>query len=192
MERAHALNHHAPFLLTHSLLASDSFAADARIIDISSFVEKRALLDPADPDVTGTSWRDRRYSQIRVYATSKLLSLLATSELARRLPAGMRAYSADPGMVKTGFNANAGGPMRLTASLFRPWSITPDQAFGQRCGSPQRHRHPSRTVVSSPGPSRRHRHDSRRTQRSRVPCTTGLPLGWARCGWVFPGCGSAS
>lgn len=126
-ERTYALNHHAPFLLTHALLASGTLTAEARIVNLSTFVEKRGRLDTADPDVTGTSWRDRHYSQLHVYATSKLLSLLATSELARRLPPGMHAYNANPGMVKgTGMNTNAGGLMRLTAPLFRPFSTTPD------------------------------------------------------------------
>lgn len=128
IERTYAINHHAPFLLAHALLAADAFAADARLINLSSFVERRGRLDPADPDVSGTSWRDRFYSQIHVYATSKLLSLLAAAELARRLPSGLQIYSANPGMVKgTGMNANAGGLMRLTAPLFRPFSISPDE-----------------------------------------------------------------
>src|SRR5699024_4264231 len=62
------------------------------------------------------------------YATSKLLSLLATRELARRLPDGMSIYNADPGMVKhTGFNSSAGGLMRLTAPLFKPFATTPEK-----------------------------------------------------------------
>jgi NAD(P)-dependent dehydrogenase (short-subunit alcohol dehydrogenase family) len=127
-ERTYAVNHHAPFLLSHALLEAGALAPDARIVNLSSFVEKRGRLDVTDPDVLGTSWRDRFYSQIHVYATSKLLSLLAAMELARRLPHGMRVYNADPGMVKgTGFNANVGGLMRLTAPLFRPFSITPDE-----------------------------------------------------------------
>ncbi|OOC53411.1 MULTISPECIES: Rossmann-fold NAD(P)-binding domain-containing protein [Nocardiopsis] len=75
--------------------------------------------------MAGTSWRHRFYSRIHVYGTSKLLSLLATRELARRPPAGMRAYNADPGMVRgTAVNRSAGGLMRLTAPLTRPWSRT--------------------------------------------------------------------
>ncbi|WP_113702299.1 SDR family NAD(P)-dependent oxidoreductase [Nonomuraea lactucae] len=128
VERTYAVNHHAPFLLTHALLAEGALTAGARIVNLSSFVEKRGRLDASDPDVSGTSWRDRFYSQIHVYSTSKLLSLLATRELARRLPDGMHVYSADPGMVKdTGINSSAGGLMRLTAPLFRPFSITPDE-----------------------------------------------------------------
>ncbi|SDI23944.1 short chain dehydrogenase [Sinosporangium album] len=127
-ERTYAVNHHAPFLLTHALLKAGMFTPEARIINLSSFLEKRGKLDVHDPDVLGTSWRKRFYSQIHVYATSKLLSLLASKELARRLPQGVKVYNADPGMVKgTGINTNAGGLMRLTAPLFRPFSITPDE-----------------------------------------------------------------
>ncbi|GII95298.1 SDR family NAD(P)-dependent oxidoreductase [Sinosporangium siamense] len=128
VERTYAINHHAPFLLTHTLLEAGAFTSTARIINLSSFVEKRGKLDPTDPDVAGTSWGRRFYSQIHVYSTSKLVGLLATAELARRLPEGMSAYNANPGMVKgTGMNTNAGGLMRLTAPVFRPFSITPDK-----------------------------------------------------------------
>lgn len=128
VERTYALNHHAPFLLTHSLLAAGALGIEARIINMSSFVERRGRLDAADPDVAGTSWNRRFYNQINVYATSKLVSLLAARELARRLPEGMSLYNADPGMVRgTAMNSNAGGLMRLTAPLFRPFTITPDE-----------------------------------------------------------------
>ncbi|OKH99663.1 short-chain dehydrogenase [Streptomyces sp. CB02923] len=126
-ERAHALNHHAPFLLTHALLADGTLAPGARIINLSTFVEKRGKVDTGDPDVTGRSWKTRFYHQLNVYASSKLISLLATRELARRLPDGMSAYNADSGMVKgTAINSNAGGLMRLTAPLFKPFAVSPD------------------------------------------------------------------
>ncbi|MFJ2768930.1 SDR family NAD(P)-dependent oxidoreductase [Streptomyces sp. NPDC087300] len=128
VERAYALNHHAPFPLTHALLAEGALAPQARIINLSSFVEKRGTLDAADPDVAGTSWSNRFYHQINVYATSGLVSLLAARELARRLPDGMSLYNANPGMVKgTALNSDAGGLMRLSAPLFRPFSLTPDE-----------------------------------------------------------------
>ncbi|WP_097867281.1 SDR family NAD(P)-dependent oxidoreductase [Streptomyces sp. rh34] len=128
VERTYALNHHAPFLLTHALLAAGVLTPEARIINMSSFVEKRGKLDATDPDVAGTSWSNRFYNQINVYATSKLVSLLAARELAHRLPEGMSLYNANPGMVKgTAMNSNAGGLMRLTAPLFRPFAITPDE-----------------------------------------------------------------
>ncbi|MEU0500953.1 SDR family NAD(P)-dependent oxidoreductase [Nocardia sp. NPDC005998] len=129
LERAYAINHHAPFLLTHSLIGLGALEADARVVNLSTFVEKRGRLDRTAPEVTGTSWR-RRYSQLHVYATSKLASLLATSELAQRLPAGMSIYSANPGMVRdTSINRSAGGLMRWTAPLFKPFAITPAEGI---------------------------------------------------------------
>ncbi|MEU9187781.1 SDR family NAD(P)-dependent oxidoreductase [Streptomyces sp. NPDC048484] len=128
VERTYALNHHAPFLLTHALLAEGALTPEARIINMSSFVEKRGKLNAANPDVAGTSWNKRFYHQMNVYATSKLVSLLAARELAHRLPDGMSLFNANPGMVKgTAMHSNAGGVMRLTAPLFRPFAITPDE-----------------------------------------------------------------
>lgn len=126
-ERTYALNHQAPFLLTHALLAGGTLAPEARIVNLSTFVEKRGKVGTSDPDVTGRSWQTRFYHQINVYASSKLVSLLATWELARRLPDGMSAYNAGPGMVKgTAIHSNAGGLMRLTAPLFKPFAVSPD------------------------------------------------------------------
>lgn len=128
VERAYAINHHAPFLLTHALLAAGTLTPQARIINLSTFVEKRGKLDAQDPDVAGTSWGTRFYNQPNVYATSKLVSLLASRETARRLSDGMSLYNANPGMVKgTAINSSAGGLMRLTAPLFRPFAITVDE-----------------------------------------------------------------
>ncbi|GAA2633689.1 SDR family NAD(P)-dependent oxidoreductase [Streptomyces axinellae] len=142
-ERTYALNHHAPFLLTHALLAEGALTSRARIINMSSYVAVRGKLDAADPDVVGTSWGSRFYHQINVYATSKLVSLLAARELARRLPEGMSVYSADPGMVKgTAFHSNVGGLMRLTAPLFRPFAVTAQEGL----------RTPLRLATASPAP----------------------------------------
>ncbi|MFY1652530.1 SDR family NAD(P)-dependent oxidoreductase [Solwaraspora sp. WMMB762] len=127
IERTHALNHLAPFHLTHLLLAEDRLAPDARIINISSDLVSRGRLDVDDPDVTGNSWRDR-FSQLTVYGTAKLISLMTTAALAARLPAGMNAYSANPGVIKTGFNAKAGGLLKAVSSVSGLFAQTPQKA----------------------------------------------------------------
>ena len=127
VERMHALNHLAPLHLTHLLLGAGLLARTARVITISSDLVSRARLDADDPDVTGVSWRDR-FSQLTVYGTSKLVSLMATAELAARLPAGMRAYSANPGVIKTDFNAKSGGLMKVVSSVSGLFAQTPQQA----------------------------------------------------------------
>ncbi|MFK0250335.1 SDR family NAD(P)-dependent oxidoreductase [Amycolatopsis azurea] len=146
VERTYAINHHAPFLLTHALLESATLAADARIINVSSFTESRGRLDLVTPDIAGTSLRERRYNPLVVYGTSKLLSLLATRELARRLPDNMNIYSADPGRVRdTEFNTRAGGLMKLTAPLLARFSVTPHQAVQTNLWLA--------TTLTPPGPS---------------------------------------
>ncbi|MFE7439689.1 SDR family NAD(P)-dependent oxidoreductase [Streptomyces chartreusis] len=128
-ERTHALNHLAPFHLTHLLLADGLFASDARVINISSDLVTRGRLDVHDPDVTGVSWRDR-FSQIAVYGTAKLTSVMATTTLAARIPVGMHVYSGNPGVIRTGFNAKAGGLLKMTAAASRLFAQTPDKAAG--------------------------------------------------------------
>ncbi|GAA3925445.1 SDR family NAD(P)-dependent oxidoreductase [Actinoplanes auranticolor] len=127
IERTHALNHLAPFHLTHLLLADGLFTADARIITISSDLVTRGRLDASAPDVTGTSWRDR-FSQLTVYGTAKLANLLATTALADRLPPGMNAYSANPGVIRTGFHTKAGGLLKVVSSVSGIMAQTPDKA----------------------------------------------------------------
>ncbi|WP_326557282.1 SDR family NAD(P)-dependent oxidoreductase [Micromonospora sp. NBC_01796] len=127
IERTHALNHMAPFHLTHLLLDDGLFAADARIINISSDLVTRGRLDPSEPDVAGISWRNR-FSQLTVYGTAKLANLLATTALADRLPAGMNAYSANPGVIRTAFNTKAGGLLKFVSSVSGIMAQAPDKA----------------------------------------------------------------
>ncbi|WP_328491624.1 SDR family NAD(P)-dependent oxidoreductase [Streptomyces sp. NBC_00414] len=128
VERTHALNHLAPFQLTHLLLADALFAPEARVINISSDLVTRGRIDTDAPDVTGVSWRDH-FSQIAVYGTAKLAGVLATAALATRLPAGMHAYSANPGVVRTAFNSKSGGLLKA-ASLVGVFAQTPEKAAG--------------------------------------------------------------
>lgn len=126
-ERTHALNHLAPFQLTHLLLADGLLAADARIINISSDLVSRGRMTHHDPDVTGVGWRNG-FSQMRVYGSAKLANLLATSALAQRLPTGMSAYSANPGVIRTGFSAKAGGLLGAAAALNGVFAQSPERA----------------------------------------------------------------
>ncbi|WP_226368129.1 SDR family NAD(P)-dependent oxidoreductase [Pseudonocardia sp. ICBG162] len=126
VERTHALNLHAPVLLSHALAANGVLVPEARVITMSSFMEKQGRVAPTDPDVRGTSWAGRRWSQNRVYATSKLLALLAMNGFSRSAP-GLRVYNADPGMVRTGFTGTAGGAMALVAPLTRLFARTVEE-----------------------------------------------------------------
>ncbi|MGB7537442.1 MAG: SDR family NAD(P)-dependent oxidoreductase [Anaerolineales bacterium] len=98
LDRTWALNHLAPFLLTHELLPLLRAAPWARVVTVSSGSHYGARLD----------WNDlqsrRRYSAWRAYGRSKLANVLFTLELNRRLgeESGVQAFAADPGLVNTG------------------------------------------------------------------------------------------
>jgi NAD(P)-dependent dehydrogenase (short-subunit alcohol dehydrogenase family) len=103
-----AVNHLAPFALTHLLLPT--LAAGARIVFVSSNVHRSvAALDLDDLDRT-SAW-----SGYDAYADSKLMNVLTAFELARRLePRGITVNAMHPGVIGTkllrdGFGMRGGG-----------------------------------------------------------------------------------
>lgn len=99
-----AVNHLAPFLLTNLLLERLKASAPARIINVSSGVHRGATI-PFD-DLQS----ERRYHHTSVYAMTKLMNVLFTKELARRLAgSGVTAYSLHPGVPATKLSTNYAG-----------------------------------------------------------------------------------
>jgi NAD(P)-dependent dehydrogenase (short-subunit alcohol dehydrogenase family) len=92
-----AVNHLAPFLLTHELMPLLRRAPAARVITVSSGSHYRTRMHWAD-----VMYR-RRYQCLLAYKQSKLANVLFTLELNRRLgdETRVRAYAADPGLVNT-------------------------------------------------------------------------------------------
>jgi retinol dehydrogenase-12 len=92
-----AVNHLAPFLLTMELLPQLRSAPAGRMVIVSSGSHYGARLD----------WRDvqllHHYSALRAYGQTKLANVLFASELNRRYSgaSNLRAFAADPGLVKT-------------------------------------------------------------------------------------------
>jgi retinol dehydrogenase-14 len=117
LERTCALNHLAPFLLTHLLLDRLRESAPARVVTVSSGAHPMGRID--FDDLGG----ERSYSGMRAYSQSKLANILFTYELARRLGAGgVTANALHPGMVRTGFGAEDSGTLqRLFTPLMRPF-----------------------------------------------------------------------
>ena len=96
IEETLAVNHLAPFLLTHRLLPLLSATAGARLVVVSSDAHAHATLDLSD--LEGRESYDGYFA----YVQSKLANLLFTYALARRLgPLGPTVNAAAPGVVAT-------------------------------------------------------------------------------------------
>jgi NAD(P)-dependent dehydrogenase (short-subunit alcohol dehydrogenase family) len=104
-EMTFAVNHFAPFLLTHAVLPMLEAAAAARIVNVSSVAHTRGRVTVEDLPVP------RDFDGYAAYGASKLLNVLFTHELARRLSAAQRkpvTFALHPGVIttkllKTGF-----------------------------------------------------------------------------------------
>ena len=95
-EMTFAVNHLASFLLTNLLLDTIQASSPARIVNVSSNMHLRAVLD----------WNnlqgEQRYNLMGAYAQSKLANVLFTYALARRLEGtGVTVNCLHPGVVAT-------------------------------------------------------------------------------------------
>jgi NAD(P)-dependent dehydrogenase (short-subunit alcohol dehydrogenase family) len=98
-----ALNHLSPFLLTHLLLDVLQASAPARIVTVSSDAHRQARIDFGDLQSR------KGYRGFRAYSRSKLMNVLFTYELARRLAGtGVTANALHPGFVASNFGRNNG------------------------------------------------------------------------------------
>ncbi|MFG0316734.1 MAG: SDR family oxidoreductase [Planctomycetota bacterium JB042] len=91
-----AVNHLAPFLLTTSLLDRLKASAPARVVTVASNAHRKGVIDFDDLDA------ERGYDSRLVYCTTKLMNVLFTRELARRLDGtGVTANCLHPGVIST-------------------------------------------------------------------------------------------
>lgn len=97
IELQFAVDHLAPFLLTHELLPLLEKSEQGRIVTVSSGSHCHTKLDFGDLQMR------RHYGCLGQYKRVKLCNVLFTAELNRRLGAGskVRAFAADPGLVNT-------------------------------------------------------------------------------------------
>ncbi|QNN55176.1 SDR family oxidoreductase [Nocardioides mesophilus] len=123
LERTFALNHLAPFLLTHELLDLLLASGPARVVTVSSGAQAMGRID--FDDLQG----ERAYNGQRAYNQSKLANVLFTYELARRLEGtGVTATVLHPGVVRTSFGREDSGRwMRTLQPLARLLMKTPEQ-----------------------------------------------------------------
>jgi retinol dehydrogenase 14 len=120
LEHTFALNHLAPFLLTHLLLHRLTASAPARVVTVSSGAHATGRID--FDDLQGSA----RYSGQRAYNASKLANVMFTYELARRLNGtGVTATVLHPGVVRTDFGAEDQAGIKVILPLLRPFLKTP-------------------------------------------------------------------
>jgi NAD(P)-dependent dehydrogenase (short-subunit alcohol dehydrogenase family) len=117
-EQTFALNHLAPFLLT-TLLLGRLTASGARVVTTASDAHRGGVLDLDDLQT-----ERRRFTPMRVYATSKLCNVLFTRELQRR-HTELAANCFHPGVIRTGFGKNDGLLARIGLTLAGPFLRSP-------------------------------------------------------------------
>ncbi len=126
-EMTFALNHISYYLLTHLLLDMLKNTAEAqgeaRIINVSSSAHRNATLR------LDTLREESGYSFMNSYGASKLMNVLFTYELARRLEdTSVFVNAVHPGLVSTGFGHNTGrvwaGLIKVAQKLF---AISPER-----------------------------------------------------------------
>ncbi|KTG10640.1 short-chain dehydrogenase [Haloprofundus marisrubri] len=89
-----AVNHLAPFLLTHELLSLLTAGASSRIVTVSSGLLERGEMDFSD------LFFEENYDTMDAYARSKLANVLFTAELSERLNGeSVTATAVNPGFV---------------------------------------------------------------------------------------------
>jgi NAD(P)-dependent dehydrogenase (short-subunit alcohol dehydrogenase family) len=119
IEMNFAVNHLAPFLLTHLLLPVLKQSDEARIVNTSSMAHRRNILYLEDLE-----FKSKAYDGISTYSQSKLCNILFTLHLADELK-------------ETNVTVNTVHPGYVQSNLFknmekRDWSNVPDAYDGAR------------------------------------------------------------
>ena len=116
-----ALNHLSPFLLTNLLLDRLNASTPARVVTVSSMAHWAAHVNPDQLNGHRFYWGWRAYSQ------SKLMNILFTRELARRVGSGVTANCVHPGFVASNFGKSNGGIYRTLWNVFELAAISPEK-----------------------------------------------------------------
>jgi NAD(P)-dependent dehydrogenase (short-subunit alcohol dehydrogenase family) len=112
IEMTFAVNHLAYFLFTNLLLDVLKASVPSRIINVSSEAHRHGQINFDDLQM------EKNYSGLRAYNHSKLLNLLFTYELARRLEGtGVTVNALHPGFLNTGIFREAPGFIRFLVKI---------------------------------------------------------------------------
>lgn len=120
-----AVDYLGPFLLTHELLPSLKNSAPSRIINISSGLHKSGRIDLDDLQ-SEKKYSGRFFARGNAYANAKLMLIMYTYELARRLQGtGVTVNAVEPGFVATNLGKNSGSRRQsFMFMMVRPFQIS--------------------------------------------------------------------
>jgi NAD(P)-dependent dehydrogenase (short-subunit alcohol dehydrogenase family) len=125
-ERTFALNHVAPFVLTHGLRERLFAAAPARVVNTAGALHHLAVLHLEDLRL------EHKYSAFYAYAHAKLCCVLFTRALARRWALRqVTANSVHPGEVATNFGDRAGGLIPYVFAFVHLFGSSPERGARQ-------------------------------------------------------------
>ncbi|XP_054059661.1 retinol dehydrogenase 12-like [Rissa tridactyla] len=123
LEKTFATNYLGPFLLTNLLLDLLKASAPARIVNVSSFRHSAGTADGRY--LTG---QERLRGFDATYNSTKLMNVLFTAELARRLQGtGVIANTLSPGVVSTSIMRHFSWAVRMLFKLIRPFIKSAEQ-----------------------------------------------------------------
>jgi NAD(P)-dependent dehydrogenase (short-subunit alcohol dehydrogenase family) len=134
LERTFALNHMSYFVMTQILRDRLAASAPARVVNTASDAHPSGTVDFDDLQSEKgfrfnlTDWVRYGGPAFKVYARSKLMNILYTRELARKLAGtGVTANSLHPGFVATRFGDQTGGLIGFGVGIAKRFALTPEQ-----------------------------------------------------------------
>jgi len=134
LERTFALNHMSYFMMTQGLRDRLVASPPARVVNTASDAHTSGTVDfddlQSEKAYRPNLWDWMRYGgpAFKVYARSKLMNILYTRELARKLAGtGVTANSLHPGFVATRFGDQTGGLIGFGIGFAKRFALTPEQ-----------------------------------------------------------------
>ena len=134
LERTFALNHMSYFMMTQLLRDRLIASAPSRVVNTASDAHTSGTVDFDDLQSEKAyhsnlkDWLRYGGPAFKVYARSKLMNILYTRELARKLAGtSVTANSLHPGFVSTRFGDQTGGLIGFGIGIAKHFALTPEQ-----------------------------------------------------------------